>query len=87
MFDNIPMEEVDNMNYLDYKAKILYQIGLTDIDGVKDYLEDKSMDAKTELNRRVKIDNAARQIMMDYYDGDRTFIARRRVNQRDLYAV
>ena len=87
MYDNIPMEEVEKMNYLDYKAKILYQIGLTDIDSVKAYLEEKSIDAPTELNKRVKIDNAARQIMMDYYDGDRTFILRRRVSKRDLYAV
>ena len=72
-YDIVP-EELPDMNYLDYKAKLLYQIGLTDIDGVKEYLASKCANAPTESKKRIQIDNAARQIMMEYYDGDRSFI-------------
>lgn len=73
---DIAVEEVHKMDYLDYKAKLLHQIGLTDLDKVKKHLVEKCANSTSELNKRIKIDNAARQIMMDYYDGDRTYVVK-----------
>lgn len=69
------LEETEEMDYLDYKAKVLYQLGLTDFDEVKAYLEEKCANATTETKKRIQIDNAARKIMMEYYEGDRSFVA------------
>ena len=61
------------MDYVDFKAELLCQLGLNNKEEVKAHLKSKSANAETELKRRIQIDNAARTIMMEYYDGDRTF--------------
>lgn len=73
MSTEIVPEEMQEMDYLQYKTDVLYQLGLTNKEDVKEYLENKCKDAPTELKKRIQIDNAARTIMMAYYDGDRTF--------------
>lgn len=60
-------------DYLDYKVKILKQLGLGDTAKTKAYLHNASCNATTELQRQIQIDNAARKIIMDFYDGDRTY--------------
>ena len=70
----IAIEEVREMNYLEYKVQLLCQLGLTDTDKVKHHLAERCANAQTESKKRIQIDNAARKIMMDYYDGDRTFV-------------
>lgn len=60
--------------YIEYKTKVLYQLGMTDHIEVKAHLERKSANAETDLKKKIQIDNAARTIMMDFYDGDMTFV-------------
>ena len=74
MREDIVQEEQQEMNYVKYKTEILYQIGLTDKALVKEYLEEKCANATSETNKRIKIDNAARQLMDDFYNGDRTYV-------------
>lgn len=66
------MEE--NMDYLDYKVKVLAQLGLTNKKLVELYLHCASRNATTENSRITRIDNAARKILTDYYDGDSTYV-------------
>lgn len=70
----IASEELIEMNYLQYKTEILFQIGLTDRGMVESYLEEKCANATSEANKRIKIDNAARKLMDDFYEGDRTYV-------------
>ena len=74
MIAEIVPEEMEEMDYLKYKTEILFQIGLTDRDMVESYLEEKCANATSETNKRIKIDNAARKLMDDFYDGDRTYV-------------
>lgn len=77
----VPPEEDKCMNakqYLTYKTKVLYQLGLTDHIEVKRYLEKKCEGAETVLKAKIKIDNAARTIMDDFYNGDKTFVDTKR---------
>lgn len=74
MVEAMPSEEQQEMNYIQYKTEILFHMGLTDRDMVADYLEEKCANATSETNKRIKIDNAARKLMDDFFDGDRTFV-------------
>ena len=71
-------EENQEMNYIEYKTELLYQLGINDRIAVKAYLSRQCSNAPTEMKKRIKIDNAARTIMMNYYDGDRTFCIKRK---------
>ena len=66
-----------HMDYLDYKVSVLKQLGLTNTSLTEIYLYNCSRNAPTENIRRTRIDNAARKILMDYYDGDRTYVAKK----------
>lgn len=74
MITEIILEEVEEMNYLEYKVEILFQMGLTDKAKVQSYLEGKCANATTELKKRIQIDNAARKIMDEFFDGSREFV-------------
>ena len=63
-----------HMDYLDYKVSVLKQLGLTNTNLTEKYLYNCSRNAPTENIRITRIDNAARKILMDYYDGDRTYV-------------
>lgn len=63
-----------NMDYLDYKVHVLKQLGLTNTKLTEMYLYNVSRNAPTENIRITRIDNAARKILMDYYDGDLTYV-------------
>lgn len=67
-------EEVEEMNYLEYKTEVLFELGLTNKGKVKSYLEEKCANAQTELKKRIQIDNAARKLVDDFYDGSRDFV-------------
>lgn len=67
-------EEVEEMNYLEYKTEILFEFGLTNKEKVQSYLEEKCANATTEIKKRIQIDNAARKIMDEFFDGSREFV-------------
>ena len=67
-------EDCIRVDYLVYKTEVLRQLGLTDKFAVKEYLKRSCKNAATETKRKIQIDNAARKLMMDFYDGDRTYI-------------
>lgn len=67
-------EDCIRVDYLVYKTEVLRQLGLTDKAAVKAHLQRKSKDADTELKRKIQIDNVARTMLMNYYDGDRTYV-------------
>lgn len=85
MIAEIVPEEMIEMDYLEYKTEVLYQLGLSDMEGVREYLKGKCANAPTELKKRIQIDNAARKIMMDYYDGDRTYCKTRKAKTGSYY--
>ena len=64
--------------YITYKTKILYQIGLTDHVRVKEYLQSKCKNADNTLKKRIRIDNAARTMADAFYEGDMTFVETKR---------
>lgn len=64
--------------YIEYKTKVLYQLGLTDHIEVKAHLARKSENATTDLKKRIQIDNAARTMLNDFYDGDKSFVKEKR---------
>ena len=57
---------------------MLKQIGLTDKEAVRNYLIAAISNAKTESVKETRLDNAARKLMMDFYDGDQSFIKMKR---------
>ena len=61
-------------DYLDFKVCVLNQIGLHSIQKTKAYMAEHSKNSTTEEQRIVRIDNAARKLMMDFYDGDQTYV-------------
>lgn len=74
MATEIILEEVEEMNYLEYKTEILFQLGLTNKAKVQSYLEEKCANAATEIKKRIQIDNAARKLVDEFYDGSREFV-------------
>ena len=66
-------EEVVDMDYLAYKVGILSEFGLDDEAKVKRHLSTACANAATETQRRIQIDNAAKKMLNDYYDGDLYF--------------
>lgn len=78
-------EEAMRGDYLDFKVNLLAEIGLTDEGAVKQYLEAKSSNAATETKRRIQIDNAARKLMMDFYDGDTSYV--KQMSGMDYYNI
>ena len=71
-------ESYISKNYLEHKVKVLKQIGLTDKEAVRNYLIAAISNAKTESVKETRLDNAARKLMMDFYDGDQSFIKMKR---------
>lgn len=78
-------EEAMRGDYLDFKVNLLEEIGLTDVGAVKQYLKAKSSNAATEMKRRIQIDNAARKLMMDFYDGDTSYV--KQMSGMDYYNI
>ena len=74
MATEIILEEVEEMNYLEYKTEILFQLGLTNKAKVQSYLEEKCANAATEIKKRIQIDNAARKLVDEFYDGSKEFV-------------
>lgn len=60
-------------DYIAYKVKVLDQLGLHNSKKVEAYLYKASQGATTETSRNIRIDNAARQLLVDFYDGDKTY--------------
>ena len=73
-------EENMRVDYIDFKTELLGHFGLTNADAVRKYLTNACCNAKTELKRRIQIDNAGRQLLKNYYDGDRTYAHKRAIN-------
>ena len=48
------------------KASLLYQFGLSNIDKVRQHLTSKA-------TNQTQLDNTARQMLSDFFNGDRTF--------------
>ena len=65
------------LDYLDQKVEVLghIMVGL-DKEAVKSYIARNTANAKTEAKREIRIDNITRTIMMDYFNGDRSFCNR-----------
>ena len=73
-------KNVSETNYLAYKVKILKQLGLTDTKATEAYLANASRYATTETKRQIQIDNAAKTLLFNFYDGDRTYTDKRKGN-------
>ena len=60
--------------YLNQKVEVLSHI-MTGLDKnlVTSYIARKVKNAQTESGREIQIDNIAKTIMMDYFNGDRSF--------------
>ena len=67
-------EEVEEMDYLEYKTEILFQLGLTNKAKVQSYLEEKCANAATEIKKRIQIDNASRKLVDEFFDGSKEFV-------------
>ena len=61
-------------SYLDQKVEVLSHI-MTGLDKelVHDYIARRVKNAQTESKREIQIDNVSKTIMMDYFNGDRSF--------------
>lgn len=69
-----------DVDYLEFKAKLLAQCGLAHTAGVEAYLMEACKDAETELKRKIRIDNACSKLLDDYYDGDLTYAFKPKIN-------
>lgn len=61
-------------DYIKYKARVLKQLGLKNETAVLEYLKKKTAKATSESQKEIQCDIAARTILMDFYDGDMTFV-------------
>lgn len=63
-------------NPIDYKCHVMEELGMTDTKAIKEHLckRIEGITDKSLFERR--LDNACRQMIMDFYDGDRTFVKR-----------
>ena len=59
--------------YVDYKADIMEEFGITDRERLKAYLEEKTASATSEKSREIQMDNLCKDILDNYYAGDRSF--------------
>lgn len=60
-------------DYIDQKIEVLNELILgLDKETVKSHIASR-ITATTESKRDIQVDSLARQILMDYYDGDRSF--------------
>lgn len=64
----------EEKEYLKEKLRTLRDFGLTDKAALKDYLEEK-LDAMPDNSKRdIQLDNICRQLILNFLDGDRTFV-------------
>lgn len=71
------------MDYIREKCRVLKELGLTNTKAIKEYLKAETADIADEEKRENKIDRLARTLIMNYYDGDRTYVGDR-LNPRYL---
>ena len=66
-----------SQDYIDQKLEILRELmdelDSLDEDAVKSYIV-RNITATDEARREIQIDNLVRKVLMDYYEGDRTFV-------------
>ena len=65
---------INNRDYIKDKVKILSHIGLKNKAAVEAYLREKTANCTSKEQMEIKCDIAARSIIMNFYDGDRTFV-------------
>ena len=61
--------------YIRNKAKVLKQLGLTNKDAVKMHLTEAVKEISDPLKREMKIDRIARDMISQFFDGSREFVA------------
>lgn len=64
-------------NYISYKVQILCEIGLTNIELVRQTLESTTNHINDRCQKEFAIDKVARQMYNAYFDGDRTYCTRK----------
>ena len=57
-----------------YKCGVLEELGLTDTEKVKSYIKEKTNGMENDAAFERRLDNVCRQMIMDFYDGDKTFV-------------
>ena len=62
------------MDYIREKCRVLKELGLTNTSALKAYFKAETKDITDEAKRENKIDRLARDLINNYYDGDRSFV-------------
>ena len=63
-------------DYITTKCKVMKQIGLSKQHALRQYLEDAVRESPDEAKRIARIDILCRQLLVKYYEGDRTFVGK-----------
>lgn len=59
---------------IQYKVRVLKHLGMTNKEKVKQHLLNKTKGITNEAKLNQRLDIVCRQMIMDFYDGDKTFV-------------
>ena len=64
---------ISKRDYMQYKITILDELGMHDSDGLRAKLAPIVELAKTRRELECRLDRACRKLLMNFYDGDKTY--------------
>lgn len=76
---------MEEKTYLEQKVDVLYDIGMSDKHAIREYLKSETKNDISEEARENHIDRLARDMMMNYYDGDVSFVKTNKTKARSYY--
>ena len=61
-------------SYINYKIRILSEIGICNKAKLKSYLESETANIRNEVRLERRVDELCRKLIINYFEGDETFI-------------
>ena len=62
------------VEYIDFKVKVLKELGMKNTDKVKAYLTTEIKGISTEYSQQAKVDRLCHDMISNYFEGDKTFV-------------
>lgn len=73
------------MSYMSQKCEVLYDLGVTDTEKLEEYLSAETASITNEAKKEAKIDRLCHDVLMNFYDGDETFVFDENLTAEEYY--